>query len=100
MLSLAQGLHPWPQAQANLAEQILVEGVPGDFIETDVWRGGACILLREALAISKEIGERWAVPASALLGNSHLVRSCAPVAGSTSRKESAGVSQWPIHRGV
>ena len=49
MLSLAQGLHPWPQAQANLAEQVLVEGVPGDFIETGVWRGGACILLRAVL---------------------------------------------------
>lgn len=27
------------------AEQVLAEGVPGDFIETGVWRGGACILL-------------------------------------------------------
>jgi hypothetical protein len=33
----------------DLAEQVLVEGVPGDFIETGVWRGGACILLREVL---------------------------------------------------
>lgn len=33
-----------------LAERILVEGVQGDFIETGVWRGGCCILLRGVLA--------------------------------------------------
>lgn len=33
----------------DLAEQALAEGVPGDFIETGVWRGGACILLRAVL---------------------------------------------------
>ena len=32
-----------------LAEQVLADGVPGDFIETGVWRGGACILLRAVL---------------------------------------------------
>ena len=29
--------------------QVLAEGVPGDFIETGVWRGGACIFMRAAL---------------------------------------------------
>jgi protein O-GlcNAc transferase len=33
----------------DLAEQVLAEGIPGDFIETGVWRGGACILLRAVL---------------------------------------------------
>jgi O-methyltransferase/8-demethyl-8-(2,3-dimethoxy-alpha-L-rhamnosyl)tetracenomycin-C 4'-O-methyltransferase len=33
----------------NLAEQAIADGVPGDFIETGVWRGGACILLRAVL---------------------------------------------------
>ena len=33
----------------ELAEQVLAEGVPGDFIETGAWRGGACILLRAIL---------------------------------------------------
>ncbi len=33
----------------DLAEQTLVDKVPGDFIETGVWRGGACILLRAVL---------------------------------------------------
>lgn len=31
------------------AEQVIADGVPGDFIETGVWRGGACILLRAIL---------------------------------------------------
>lgn len=33
----------------ELAERVLVDQVPGDFIETGVWRGGACILLRAVL---------------------------------------------------
>lgn len=32
------------------AEQVLKERVPGDFIETGVWRGGACIFMRAVLA--------------------------------------------------
>lgn len=31
------------------AERVLADGIPGDFIETGVWRGGACILLRAVL---------------------------------------------------
>jgi O-methyltransferase len=31
------------------AETVLLENIPGDFIETGVWRGGACILLRGVL---------------------------------------------------
>lgn len=31
-------------------EDVLQRGVPGDFIETGVWRGGACILMRGVLA--------------------------------------------------
>lgn len=30
-------------------ETVLAEGVPGDFIETGVWRGGACIYMRAIL---------------------------------------------------
>lgn len=33
-----------------LAENVLFHRVPGDFIETGVWRGGACIYLRAVLA--------------------------------------------------
>lgn len=34
----------------HLAETVLDESIPGDFIETGVWRGGACIYLRGILA--------------------------------------------------
>ncbi len=33
----------------DLAELAIADGIPGDFIETGVWRGGACILLRAVL---------------------------------------------------
>jgi hypothetical protein len=33
----------------RLAEQVLIEEVPGDLIETGVWRGGACIMMRAVL---------------------------------------------------
>jgi O-methyltransferase len=33
----------------SFMETTLAEGVPGDFIETGVWRGGACIMMRAVL---------------------------------------------------
>jgi O-methyltransferase len=33
----------------SLAESVIGNGIEGDFIETGVWRGGACILLRAVL---------------------------------------------------
>jgi hypothetical protein len=44
-----------------LAERVLFDRVPGDFIETGVWRGGACILLRAVLE-AYEVRDRrvWA----------------------------------------
>ncbi len=33
------------------AELVIDGGVPGDFIETGVWRGGACILMRAVLKV-------------------------------------------------
>ncbi|MBW7961799.1 TylF/MycF/NovP-related O-methyltransferase [Bradyrhizobium sp. BR 10261] len=38
--------------------QIIEEGIPGDFIETGVWRGGACILLRGVLAAYGDTSRR------------------------------------------
>src|SRR5262249_16824887 len=35
---------------ADLVQRALDDRVPGDFIETGVWRGGACILIRGLLA--------------------------------------------------
>lgn len=37
------------QLQAAV-EDVIAKGVPGDLIETGVWRGGACILMRGVLA--------------------------------------------------
>jgi len=34
----------------ELAQRIIGEGIPGDFVETGVWRGGCCILMRGVLA--------------------------------------------------
>lgn len=39
----------------SLTERALNENIPGDFIETGVWRGGACILMR---GILKAHGDR------------------------------------------
>ena len=33
----------------HCVEQVLADGVPGDFIETGVWRGGVCIFVRGIL---------------------------------------------------
>ena len=34
----------------ELTQRALDDGIPGDFIETGVWRGGCCILMRGVLA--------------------------------------------------
>ena len=34
----------------ELAQRAIDQGIPGDFIETGVWRGGCCILMRGVLA--------------------------------------------------
>lgn len=34
----------------QLCEDVILNDVPGDFIETGVWRGGACIFMRGVLA--------------------------------------------------
>jgi Macrocin-O-methyltransferase (TylF) len=39
-------------------ETVIGQGIPGDFIETGVWRGGACIFMRGVLAAYQELGRR------------------------------------------
>ncbi len=34
----------------DLSQRVIDEGIPGDFVETGVWRGGCCILMRGVLA--------------------------------------------------
>lgn len=41
-----------------LVENIIKNRVPGDLIETGVWRGGACIMMRAVMAAYKEKGRR------------------------------------------
>lgn len=41
-----------------LVEQALEEGVPGDLVETGVWRGGACIYMRGILAAAGDTTRR------------------------------------------
>ncbi|WP_128930966.1 TylF/MycF/NovP-related O-methyltransferase [Bradyrhizobium zhanjiangense] len=40
----------------SLLERVIDEGVPGDVIETGVWRGGACIYMRGILAARDAVG--------------------------------------------
>lgn len=39
-------------------ERVVIEGVPGDLIETGVWRGGVGILMRAVLAVLGDEGRR------------------------------------------
>lgn len=41
-----------------LAETIISERIPGDFLEAGVWRGGACIFMRAILKAYEETGRR------------------------------------------
>ncbi len=57
-----RGAFPWPTRAhsmigpqrlrnlRDLVERTLTDNIPGDYIETGVWRGGACILMRGVLA--------------------------------------------------
>jgi O-methyltransferase/8-demethyl-8-(2,3-dimethoxy-alpha-L-rhamnosyl)tetracenomycin-C 4'-O-methyltransferase len=51
----------------DLAQRVLDEGVPGDFIETGVWRGGCCILMRGVLA-ANSITDRKVYAADSFAG--------------------------------
>src|SRR3954469_15072172 len=40
-------------------ESVIADRIPGDLIETGVWRGGLCIYMRGILAAHDEIREVW-----------------------------------------
>jgi O-methyltransferase len=42
----------------GLVEQVIADGVPGDLIETGVWRGGACIMMRGVLKAHGDTARR------------------------------------------
>jgi hypothetical protein len=48
-------------------ERVLNENVPGDFMETGVWRGGACIMMRAVLR-AYGIGDRRVIAADSFAG--------------------------------
>jgi len=52
---------------ACLVERTLDEGVPGDYIETGVWRGGCCILMRGVLA-ARGVTDRKIIAADSFAG--------------------------------
>lgn len=51
----------------NCVETVLRENIPGDFIETGVWRGGACIFMRGLLA-ANGVGDRKVYVADSFAG--------------------------------
>jgi O-methyltransferase/8-demethyl-8-(2,3-dimethoxy-alpha-L-rhamnosyl)tetracenomycin-C 4'-O-methyltransferase len=51
----------------NLSQQVLDDGIVGDFIETGVWRGGCCILMRGVLA-ANQIHDRKVYVADSFAG--------------------------------
>jgi O-methyltransferase len=51
----------------RLTQLALDENIPGDFIETGVWRGGCCILMRGILAVN-EIPDRKVYVADSFAG--------------------------------
>lgn len=48
-------------------ERVIEENIPGDFIETGVWRGGACIMMRAVLA-AYECADRKVIAADSFAG--------------------------------
>jgi O-methyltransferase/8-demethyl-8-(2,3-dimethoxy-alpha-L-rhamnosyl)tetracenomycin-C 4'-O-methyltransferase len=48
-------------------ERVLQAGVPGDFMETGVWRGGACIMMRAVLN-AYAIADRRVIAADSFAG--------------------------------
>ena len=48
-------------------ERVLQAGVPGDFMETGVWRGGACIMMRAVLR-AYGIADRRVIAADSFAG--------------------------------
>lgn len=74
-----RGAHPWPsrahsmlgphrlRSLRELTERTLNENIPGDYIETGVWRGGACILMRGVLA-AYDVRDRKVIVADSFEG--------------------------------
>jgi hypothetical protein len=68
----------------HLVTQVLDEDIPGDLIETGVWRGGACIYMR-ALMAAYDINDRrvWVADSRACLRPIHAHFPPTPILGCT-----------------
>ncbi len=42
----------------NLCEDVIARNIPGDFIETGIWRGGSCIMMRAVLRAHEDTSRR------------------------------------------
>ena len=63
-------------------ERVLQAGVPGDFMETGVWRGGACIMMRAVLK-AYGIADRRVIAADSFAGFPPPSAGVAPTRAST-----------------
>jgi O-methyltransferase len=54
----------------DLTQMVLDEKIPGDFIETGVWRGGCCILMKGVLA-ANQVRDRKVYVADSFAGLPH-----------------------------
>jgi hypothetical protein len=61
-------------------ERVIAAGVPGDFMETGVWRGGACIMMRAVLK-AYDIADRRVIAADSFAGLPPPTDGVAPDAG-------------------
>jgi O-methyltransferase/8-demethyl-8-(2,3-dimethoxy-alpha-L-rhamnosyl)tetracenomycin-C 4'-O-methyltransferase len=60
-----------------LCERAILDGVPGDFIECGVWRGGACIMMRAVIA-AHDVVDRQVWVADSFVGLPAVPDDCHP----------------------
>lgn len=74
------------QQLREACEDVIARGIPGDFLEAGVWRGGACILMRAVIAAHGDAERRvW------------LADSFAGVPGEHAYAEEDHYGRWPFH---
>jgi hypothetical protein len=61
-------------------ERVIKAGIPGDFMETGVWRGGACIMMRAVLK-AYQVADRRVIAADSYAGPPPLSEGIAADAG-------------------
>ena len=77
----------------NECERVIKEGVPGDFMETGVWRGGACIMMRAVLK-AHGIADRRVIAADSFKGLPPPSEGVVADVGSTCTTSRNSRSHW------